>query len=405
MKSLFPIFLIRFFSSLGDQSLVYGIPILVYQKTGSISASGFAFAIEWIPRLVAMPFSGVATDFFGPKKMLILADFSRFFITMLVGLLLLLELSNTQIIIIFGILGGAIGFFHEMAFVSFETLAPKIISQNKLAQLQSYLQGIDLGTQILAPGFAAIVLAKMTAIPFLGILSFLFLFGLLGTVLSKLIGRNISEINNVPKVSKKKLFNDITSQFYLGIKFVLKSKELIYLCAIAISMNFSIGFLLSGSAGYLKEGLHSSAYMAGYLGTIAGCIGVLGFLLIPFFLKIFTLQKLGMFGVILFFIANISIVFSKNFILFAIFYAIIFLSDGFYSVYMRTLRAKIIPQHIFSSVIGILLCINFIFMPLSGVILGIFGNSIEHFKFVLLLASLLFGIISFLSFKFLNKNT
>ncbi|WP_186648289.1 MFS transporter [Fluviispira vulneris] len=402
MKKLLPILTVRFCSSLGDQALVYGIPILVFQLTGSMSASGMAFAIEWIPRLIAMPLSGAAADIFGPRKLLLSSDIFRFMLTLLAGFILLFPLnSNSTVALIFGVLGGAVGFFHEMAFVSFESLAPRLVSLHDLPKLHTLLQGLDLGTQIIAPGLAALLLIIFSPTAFILCLSFIFLSSFLFSSQSKLI-KNAS-LDDIKNIDLKILHKLTLQQLNEGILFVLKSKNILALIAISIAMNFSIGIVLSGSAGYLKEGLGSTAQMAGALGTAAGVLGLISFIIIPYYLKKFSLFSLGFLGIVLFFIFNISIPMAQNFWLYGVLYAGLFLADGFYTVYMRSVRVTLIPKEVFSSAIGIILLLNFIFMPISGLALALFGGSAEYFRELVIVSSALFLIVSLFSLKALSK--
>ncbi|BBH54316.1 MFS transporter [Fluviispira sanaruensis] len=382
--------------------MVYGIPILVFQLTGSMSASGMAFAIEWIPRLIAMPLSGAAADIFGPRRLLLSSDIVRFMLTLLAGFILLFPLNSiSTIALIFGILGGAVGFFHEMAFVSFESLAPRLVSLHDLPKLHTLLQGLDLGTQIIAPRLAALLLIIFSPTAFILCLSFIFLSSFLFSSQSKLI-KNAS-LDDIKNIDFKILHKLTLQQLSEGILFVLKSKNILALIAISIAMNFSIGIVLSGSAGYLKEGLGSTAQMAGVLGTAAGVLGLIGFIIIPYYLKKFSLISLGFLGVVLFFICNISIPMAHNFWLYGLLYAGLFLADGFYTVYMRTVRVTLIPKDVFSSAIGIILLLNFIFMPISGLALALFGGSAEYFRELVIVSSALFLIVSLFSLKALSK--
>ncbi|KAB8028518.1 MFS transporter [Fluviispira multicolorata] len=404
MKNLLPILTVRFCSSLGDQALVYGIPILVFQLTGSMSASGLAFAIEWIPRLIAMPLSGAAADIFGPRRLLLSSDIFRFIVTFIAGIILFFPItSHSTIALIFGILGGAVGFFHEMAFVSFESLAPRLVTMHDLPKLHTVLQGLDLGTQIIAPGLAALLLINFNSSAFIFTLSGIFLCGFLFSSKSKLI-KNIS-LDDIKNIDLKILHKQTKKQILEGVFFVLKSKNILALIAISITMNFSLGIVLSGSAGYLKEGLGSSAQMAGVLGTASGILGLFSFVIIPLYLSKYSLFSLGTLGVLLFFICNVSLAVFHNVWIYGLLYAGLFLSDGFYTVFMRTMRVSFIPKEVFSSAIGIILLLNFIFMPISGFSLALLGGSPESYRYLIIASSFLFILVAITSLIILSKKS
>ncbi|MDQ1646464.1 MAG: hypothetical protein QOJ50_2648, partial [Cryptosporangiaceae bacterium] len=49
----------RGLAALGDQFLLFAIPLLVLKTTGSASLAGVGFLVEWLPRVLFMPFAGV----------------------------------------------------------------------------------------------------------------------------------------------------------------------------------------------------------------------------------------------------------------------------------------------------------------------------------------------------------
>ena len=61
---------VRFTTAMGDYFLMFALPILVYRLTGSIQMSGRAFFLEWLPRVVLLPFGGGLIDRFGPLRAL-----------------------------------------------------------------------------------------------------------------------------------------------------------------------------------------------------------------------------------------------------------------------------------------------------------------------------------------------
>ena len=52
----------RFVSNLGEQLLLYAIPLLIYEHTRDVAKSGQAFLIEWLPAVLLLPFLGSLMD-------------------------------------------------------------------------------------------------------------------------------------------------------------------------------------------------------------------------------------------------------------------------------------------------------------------------------------------------------
>ncbi|MFC7467195.1 hypothetical protein ACFQVA_05620 [Actinomadura keratinilytica] len=45
-----------------EQMMLFAVPLLIFQDTKEVSALGFAYAIEWLPALLAYPFAGLLAD-------------------------------------------------------------------------------------------------------------------------------------------------------------------------------------------------------------------------------------------------------------------------------------------------------------------------------------------------------
>lgn len=52
----------QFLSRLADHILLFLVPLIVFQITGSVGWSGVAFFIETLPRFVAFPIAGILAD-------------------------------------------------------------------------------------------------------------------------------------------------------------------------------------------------------------------------------------------------------------------------------------------------------------------------------------------------------
>src|ERR1700689_3303139 len=45
-----------------EQIVLFAVPLLIFQNTKEVSTLGFAYAIEWLPALLAYPFAGLLAD-------------------------------------------------------------------------------------------------------------------------------------------------------------------------------------------------------------------------------------------------------------------------------------------------------------------------------------------------------
>jgi MFS family permease len=155
----------RFCSALGDQFLLFAVPLIIYKSTQNISLVGLSFFIEWAPRVISLPLAGTLSDRWGAKRVYLLADFVR--MTACLFGFLLMNLFPGNIFVITSIVMGICAFFYAQAFIALEATVPKLIDQSDLHKAQSILQGIDQTSSILGPALAAIsVLYINTLDPF-----------------------------------------------------------------------------------------------------------------------------------------------------------------------------------------------------------------------------------------------
>lgn len=76
-SSVFLFFGSMFGSRLGDQLLLFVVPLVVFQTTGSVSLSGLAFAAETLPRILCFPVCGILADRFSPVTLVRISQAGR----------------------------------------------------------------------------------------------------------------------------------------------------------------------------------------------------------------------------------------------------------------------------------------------------------------------------------------
>src|SRR4051794_9009631 len=67
----------RFITTLGDNFLLFALPLIVLKITGSLRMAGLAFFIEWLPRVLSLPFAGAIVDRVGGLRVLKTSDLVR----------------------------------------------------------------------------------------------------------------------------------------------------------------------------------------------------------------------------------------------------------------------------------------------------------------------------------------
>lgn len=383
-KNLHTLLGVRAASSLGDQVLVFAIPILVFKLTGSAAMSGVAFAIEWIPRLIAMPLCGTLAQKIGARKTLLIADVARVIFTFAMVFLLAYGIQEPEtLVLLLGLYGGLIGFFHEMAFVSMETFAPKVAPGKDLAALQGALQAIDQVTQILGPALAGFLLLWLPTGPFLMLLAGVFSIGFVFTVTNRSLREHFSAKPNFTEDNKLGIFDamlDLFTDLQSGFKFFLSSSELRALSFAAVGMNFTFGIVLSGGASFFARDLQLPPEQFAIFGTLGGVFSVVTLMIVPKILKRTGIREIGIAGMIFFLAGSLMMGVGSSVWAFALGYIALFIGVGFFNVFMRTKRVTFIPEKMLGSVLGAILFVNFACMPVSGLVWAYASQERDGFR-------------------------
>ena len=69
-----------FLSRLADQILLFLVPLVIFQLTGSVAWSGAAFFLETLPRFLSFPICGALCDRMSPLRLLRVSQLYRAFV-------------------------------------------------------------------------------------------------------------------------------------------------------------------------------------------------------------------------------------------------------------------------------------------------------------------------------------
>ena len=62
---------------MAQQLVLFAVPLIIYRDTGEVATLGLAYALEWLPSLVAYPFAGVLADRDGGVRLFSRANLAR----------------------------------------------------------------------------------------------------------------------------------------------------------------------------------------------------------------------------------------------------------------------------------------------------------------------------------------
>ncbi len=142
-------------SLLGDQFTLIATPWLVLQLTNDPAALGIVLALQGIPRAALMLFGGAITDRVSPRRMMLIANVTRFFLTAAMALLVFGGLAQMWMIYIFSLLFGIVAGF---AIPAENSIVPMLVEEQDLQAGNSLIMGVTQIAGFVGPTIAGILI-------------------------------------------------------------------------------------------------------------------------------------------------------------------------------------------------------------------------------------------------------
>lgn len=381
-----------FLSRLSDQLVLFLVPLVVYKITGSVSISGVAFFLETLPRFIAFPISGILCDYFSPLTMLRHSQKIRFFIIPL-GLLGHQLVDSVYWLIAISSLSGIATSFGIM---SRELILPKAFNKGRYEKVLSYTSLSDQLGMVLGPILATYLISIFDWQISIFIAACLFLISDLSIYVwhrktpQKITAKSNEKINffHSSKLSFIHIFN-IPGLFPAIL--------------LAISINLILGTTLATMAPIFIGVLEQSNYSYGILQTL-GAISTI-FILLFIARYRMSLTTLGLCGFTFMSIGATLTSLSNEYVLYSIGFLLILSFDKMFNIFLRSLRARVIPYKDLGKTTGFIVLLNNISQPVSGLIVALYASNFGAQRIALLTSSfaIFIGISVFIFLAVTNK--
>jgi MFS family permease len=380
----------RFLAALADQFLLFAVPLLVYKTTGSVSKSGLAFFIEWAPRVLSLPVAGVLADRFGGPAVYIFVDGTRSLLCAL-GFVLLLNLPTGSFLIL-SVLVSLLAILNAQAFVALEASLPRYVGAGQLPKAQALLQGSEQTSQILGPALAAFCATLVSTQGLLLVCAGMFAVSFVN-VLAMRVALAMAPSSN----RSSSLFESLRT----GVQTLRNTPVLFAMIGLTILVNLMIGVTLASSAALTTGVFSMPDHYFGLLYTLGGAVGVASFFALPRLTKRFPLVRLGTTAYATMCLGAVAIGLAPNYGQFAFGLALLLGSVGLFNVFIRTERVRHIPPEHLGKTMGLIVLLNQMPLPLSGLLVALFSEKLGAQRVILavagaaiLTALILFPLIS-----------
>ncbi len=374
-KDYLAFFVSLFLSRLADQILLFLVPLIVFQTTQSVAWAGLAFFVESLPRFLAFPVCGALCDKFSPVRILHISQVYR---ALACGVAVALYAVFGGIYWLVG-LSALCGVLTTQGVMAREVLMPHIFAQYSYAKTLSYSQIADQSGLVQGPLVAALML-EVWAWHWV-VLGVAVLFGLAD------LAMRAWQRNTTVAWESHAQHRDIWVQpLRIAFGHIRELAGLKRLIALTVGVNLIIGVTLATSAamvtGQFAAGKDAYALLqaAGALVTIA----------ILFYLARATLplKILGAVSYGLIAIGALITALSPNLWAYSVGFLLVIGFDKMYSVYMRSVRQKVIPVQDFGKTVGVITLLNNLPQPLAGLVVALVAAPLGTQTVILLLTGI-----------------
>ncbi|WP_282397539.1 MFS transporter [Pseudomonas sp. PS01298] len=374
-KDYLAFFVSLFLSRLADQILLFIVPLIVFQTTQSVSWAGLAFFVESLPRFLAFPVCGAMCDKFSPVRILHISQVYR---ALACGVAVALYAVFDGIYWIVG-LSALCGVLTTQGIMAREVLMPHVFQQYSYAKTLSYSQIADQSGLVLGPLIAALML-QVWAWHWV-------VLGIAGLFVLADLAMWAWQRSNTVTLAHHAQHRDIWVQpLRIAFGHIQQLAGLKRLIALTVGVNLIIGVTLATSAA-MVIGLYAADKDAYALLQAAGALVTIAIL---FYLarSALPLKVLGGLSYVLIAVGALITALSPTLWAYTLGFLLVIGFDKMYSVYMRSVRQKVIPVQDFGKTVGVITLLNNLPQPLAGLAVALLASPLGTQTVILLLTAI-----------------
>lgn len=377
-------------TKLCEKSYIIVLPYLMYELTSSAFSMGSMFLFITLPYLIFSPISGVITDNYSSKSVIILT-------TLVMGVLILLipivdnqfSLREGFILIIAFLTSTMTSGFS----IAQNTIMPKLFRKEKLMKINTFYQFIDTTCLLFGSALAG------GLIGIFGSLKTLVIIGV--TLILASIIFTMMKVIEVADLKDKKSNRNSLEQLFEGLKFIFENKLIRGLTILTLIVNVANGAIISMLIFFSKSELSLSSEQIGLIYSGSAITQIVGISLVPIISKNRDIIKLLIISLIFSATGIFIIGISWSWITLLIGVAVQSAPIIIFNVFNRYLKQVIVPTYLLGRVNGISMMISLFALPFSGFIMGVLVGfiSIRIIFVTLSIANIVFILLFLISNK------
>ena len=361
-----------FISLLGDQFAIIATPWLVLQLTRDPLMLGTVLALEGIPRAVLMVFGGAIADRLSPRRVMLIANIIRLFLTALMAVVVMRGVVQVWMIYVFGLLFGAVA---GIAVPAETSIVPTLLDDQDLQAGNSIVMGSAQLAGFLGPTIAGIIIGRFSST--LTGVGIAFAFDAFTFVVSAVTLQMLRIKKQTVSAGAARTKESVWASIQAGIRYLWTDKLLRFMFTILMGLNFLLlGPLLVGIPVLAHQRLPEGAVAFGLLmsGFAGGnLLGYLGSGALPrpngAKLRLLLVALFAGFGIVvgsLGFITSTWVDFGLLFVL--------GLGNGFIAVLLVTWMQTRTPRQMMGRIMALLMLSGTGLTPISQAVAGVISK-------------------------------
>lgn len=364
----------RAVGSLANMILQFAVPVLVYQTTRSVAWSGIALVVEWVPRLVSLPLAGVLVDRFRVRRVYVVSDAVRGTAAGIVAVATAVAPEAAQIAALIG-LALVAGACYEQTFVAGEKAVRLLVPLADMDRAQSVLGGIDQACTLAGPAMGAVLLLAGSSAT-VAVIAALFGVSLaLAWGIRELTEAEVRLTRPAPDEGGDAFtLRTMAAQLAASGRFTLGDPILRTVILVTFGVNLMGGLILAGAPAIVERTYDGSASSLGVVYTAAGLASILFLAVTAAAMRRFGTLRVGTASALVTCAAFAASGLAPGLLLFGAMVVLMFAAQSTFTVFIRVVRAHLIPPREFASVVSVILLLNFTALPVAGLLLTISGS-------------------------------
>jgi MFS family permease len=364
-----------FLTRLADQIILFLVPLVIFQLTGSVAWSGAAFFLETLPRYLSFPVCGTLCDRTSPLTLLRVSQLCRS-VACLAGIAGYAVIGGVGWLI--GI-SAFCGVLTTQGLMAREVMLSQIFHDQRFEKVASYTQIADQLGMVLGPLVAAGLL-KLWSWEYVVVSSAVLFLAADGALLA---WQKFAH----PLLAAPKPF---ALPMKTALCHLIQRPGLLESVALAAGVNLVIGVTLATSAA-MVTGVHGETDTYYALLQMAGAVATVIILFVIAHVPI-SLPTLGVVACAAIFVGGILTGLASHTSPYAVGFILIIGFDKMYNVFIRTLRMRIIPHEDLGKTTGLIVMLNNLSQPLAGLLVSAFAGRYGA-GFIIAVLSLVMGCL------------